>query len=160
MALDKWIALVFLLFSLIYGYASYTYELLPFERHMSFLPNTLPMVLSVLGVILALIILISPKPVNGDQGEKLGNMSLSRLQEYKIGQALAIISSMILYAIALRPIGFLTATLLFLVGTSLILGERKLQVMIPVALIGAVGIWYLVQEVLGIFLRPLPWFMS
>ncbi len=160
MALDKWIALVFLVFSLIYGYSAYTYQLLPFERHMAFLPNTLPMVLSVLGVILALIILISPKPENGSQGGKLGNMSLSNLHEYKIGQALALIAAMIFYAVALRPIGFLTATMLFLVGTSWILGERKLYIMLPVALIGAGGIWYLVQQVLGIFLKPLPWFMS
>ncbi len=160
MALDKWIALVFLVFSLIYGYASYTYQLLPFERHMSFLPNTLPMVLSVLGVILALIILISRGPENTEQEGKSGNISLSNLHEYKIGQAVAMIVAMILYAVALRPIGFLTATVLFLAGTSWILGERKYHIMLPVSLIGAGGIWYLVQQVLGIFLRPLPWFMS
>jgi len=160
MPLDKWIALGFLLLSLIYGYAAYTYQLLPFERHMSFLPNTLPMVLSVLGIILALIILIFPSPQNAEQGNKLGKISIENLHEYKIGQALAMITAMIFYAVALRPIGFLTATVLFLVGTSLILGERKLHVMLPVALIGAGGIWYLVQQVLGIFLRPLPWFMS
>jgi hypothetical protein len=32
--------------------------------------------------------------------------------------------------------------------------------MIVVALVGALCIWYLVQEALGIFLRPLPWFLS
>ncbi len=86
MALDKWIALVFLLFSLIYGYASYTYQLLPFERHMAFLPNTLPMVLSVLGVILALIILIASKPVNGDHGEKLSSKICYQSHRAKAGR--------------------------------------------------------------------------
>ncbi|NNF77342.1 MAG: tripartite tricarboxylate transporter TctB family protein, partial [Rhizobiales bacterium] len=47
MALDKWIAMFFLLFCIIYGYASFTYPLLPFERNMAFLPNTMPMVLGV-----------------------------------------------------------------------------------------------------------------
>jgi putative tricarboxylic transport membrane protein len=32
--------------------------------------------------------------------------------------------------------------------------------MVPVALIAAGSIWYLVQEVLGIFLRPFPYFMG
>ena len=32
-------------------------------------------------------------------------------------------------------------------------------VLIPVAVVAAVGVWYLVQEVLGIFLRPLPTFL-
>ncbi len=160
MALDKWIAVVFMVISLIYGYAAYTYPLLPFERAMSFLPNTMPMALSVLGVLLALIILMGRKPAVDDEGDTLGDIDLSRLREYKLGQALSLIGAMILYALALRPIGFLAATTLFLVGTGWILGERKLQVMIPVAMTGAGVIWYLVQETLGIFLRPLPWFLT
>ena len=59
MALDKWIAVVFLVICVIYGYSAYTYPLLPFERNMTFLPNTMPMVLSVLGVSLALLILLA-----------------------------------------------------------------------------------------------------
>ena len=35
MALDKWIAVIFLVISIMYGYASYTYPLLPFERRSS-----------------------------------------------------------------------------------------------------------------------------
>ena len=66
---------------------------------------------------------------------------------------------MVAYALLLRPIGFLTATTLFLAGGSMILGERKFTLLIPVAVITAVMIWYLVQEVLGIFLRPWPWFI-
>jgi putative tricarboxylic transport membrane protein len=67
---------------------------------------------------------------------------------------------MVLYALALRPVGFIASTTLFLAGTGWILGERKLHVMVPVALLGAGAIWFLVQEALGIFLRPLPWFFS
>jgi putative tricarboxylic transport membrane protein len=32
--------------------------------------------------------------------------------------------------------------------------------MIPVSLIAAGFVWYLVQQVLGIFLRPLPFFLG
>jgi len=125
---------------------------------MAFLPNTMPMVLSVLGALFALIILLTPKTAGED--EALGSIDLSRLREYKVGQALALIGSMILYAIALRPIGFIAATVLFLVGTGWILGERKLLLMIGVALTGALVIWLLVEQALGIFLRPLPWFIT
>lgn len=161
MALDKWIAVIFLAGSLIYGYAAYTYPLLPFERNMVFLPNTLPMALSVLGIALSLIIIFSPKPTkDADGDDAVGGIDLTRLGDYKIGQALALIAAMVLYALALRPVGFVGSTLLFLVGTGWILGERKLHVMIIVAAIGAGSIWFVVQEALGIFLRPLPWFMS
>jgi putative tricarboxylic transport membrane protein len=160
MALDKWIAVVFLVICVIYGYSAYTYPLLPFERNMTFLPNTMPMVLSILGISLALLILLAPSPKADTQGDALGNINLQKWREYKVGQALGLITLMTLYAFALRPVGFIAATTLFLVGAGWTLGERKLVTMICVALTGALGIWYLVQEALGIFLRPLPWFLS
>ena len=160
MTLDKAIAAVFLVVALIYGYSAFTYPLLPFERNMSFLPNTLPMALSVLAVILAMIIILSPKAKPDASGDVLGDINIARLRDYKIGQALGLLAAMVLYALALRPVGFIPATTLFLVGTGWILGERKLHIMIPIALVGAGSIWYLVQETLGIFLRPLPGFLS
>jgi len=160
MALDKSIAVLFLVIAIIYGYASYTYPLLPFELNMVFLPNTMPMVLSVLGILLSLIIILTPtKTVDADE-DTLGDFDIPRLRDHKTGQALGLIAAMVFYALALRPVGFLAATTLFLFGTGWILGERKPHIMIPSALIGAGFIWYLVQEALGIFLRPLPWFMS
>ncbi len=159
MKLDKWIAILFLLVSLIYGYTAFTYQLLPFERNTTFRPNTMPTVLSVLGGILALILIFAPETAP-DGGAEQGNLEVSNLRQYKLGQAIALLVAMVLYAMALRPIGFIASTALFLSGGSFILGERRYSVMIPVALTGAFAIWYLVQELLGIFLRPWPWFIA
>ncbi len=159
MALDKWIAVFFLVFSMAYGYASYTYPLLPFERNMAFLPNTLPTALSVIGIVISLILIFSKKTVTEDDASS-SDIKISQLKEYKLGQACAILSAMVIYALLLRPLGFIPTTIFFLVGCGWILGERKLHIMITVAAVGTIGIWYLVQEVLGIFLKPLPWFIS
>ncbi len=159
MKLDKWIAVLFLLLCLIYGYTAFTYELLPFERNMSFLPNTMPMTLSVLGGILALVLIFAPETAP-DDGEVLGNIEVSKLRQYKLGQAIVLLLAMVAYALALRPIGFMASTVLFLAGGSFILGERRYLIMIPIAVTGAFGIWYLVQVTLGIFLRPWPWFIA
>jgi putative tricarboxylic transport membrane protein len=43
---------------------------------------------------------------------------------------------------------------------SAILGERKWHVMILRSRLATGLVWYLVQEVLGIFLRPFPFFMG
>jgi putative tricarboxylic transport membrane protein len=67
---------------------------------------------------------------------------------------------MVLYALCLRPVGFLVSTSAFLIMGSFLLGERKWHIMIPVAFVATGSVWYLVQEVLGIFLRPLPAFMG
>ncbi len=159
MKLDKWIAVLFLLLCLIYGYTAFTYELLPFERNMSFLPNTMPMTLSVLGGILALVLIFAPETAP-DDGEVLGTIEVSKLRQYKLGQAIVLLLAMVAYALALRPIGFMASTVLFLAGGSFILGERRYLIMIPIAVTGAFGIWYLVHEMLGIFLRPWPWFIA
>ncbi|MDV7340221.1 tripartite tricarboxylate transporter TctB family protein [Terasakiella sp. A23] len=158
MALDKWIAVFFLAFSLAYGYASYTYPLLPFERNMAFLPNTLPTALSVIGIVISLILLLGKK--SDEEEGASSDIDLNKLKEYKIGQACSILAAMVVYALLLRPLGFIPTTIFFLVGCGWILGERKLHIMISVAAVGTIGIWYLVQEVLGIFLKPLPWFIS
>ena len=118
------------------------------------------MVLSVLGVLFALLILLVPSPKVDAEGDALGNINLGKWREYKVGQALGLIALMIVYALTLRPVGFIAATTLFLVGAGWTLGERKPVTMIGVALIGTLCIWYLVQETLGIYLRPLPWFLG
>jgi putative tricarboxylic transport membrane protein len=60
----------------------------------------------------------------------------------------------------LRTAGFLLSTTGFLVIGALVLGERRILILLPVAVTAAGSIWYLVQEVLGIFLRPWPFFLG
>ena len=158
MALDRLVALVFLLISLVYGYAAFNYPLLPFERNMSFLPNTLPMALSALGVVLCLIIILAPRSRSSEAD--LGDIDLETVRSFKLGHTFGLVAAMVLYAVLLRPIGFLAATTLFIAGSAFVLGERKLHFLVPIAVVTAVGIWYLVQETLGIFLRPWPFFLD
>ena len=92
--------------------------------------------------------------------EKIGEIDHRRLGDFFIGQAVLLLALMVIYALCLRPLGFLFSTSAFLIIGSFILGERKWHVMVPVAFVATGSVWYLVQEVLGIFLRPLPMFMG
>ena len=155
MALDRWIALVLLGVCLAYGYAAFFTmddSLAPFMRRNPIWPSTFPKVLSVLGVIATLIILLGVEKDSGKEAE----IDYRRLTDYHLGQALLLLGLMIAYALCLRPVGFLISTSAFLILGSFILGERRWRVMIPVSLTAALAVWYLVQEVLGIFLRPWP----
>ncbi len=159
MALDRWIALFLLGVCLAYGYTAwFTMDatLPPIMRRLAVWPSSFPKVLSVAGIVLCLIVLSGVE--KGE--EKVGDIDYRKLGQYNYGQALALLGLMVAYALLLRPAGFLLATSGFLIGGSLILGERRWVVMIVVAAIATAGIWYLVQEVLGIFLRPLPFFMG
>ena len=159
MALDRWVALVLLGICLTYGYTAWFMmdgALPPIMKRLAVWPSSFPKVLSIAGIILSLTVVMGI-----EKGEvKVGDIDYRRLHEYKLGQALALLGLMVAYAILLRPAGFLLATSGFLIGGSVILGERRWIVMIVVSAIATFGIWYLVQEVLGIFLRPLPFFMG
>ena len=159
MALDRWIAVCLLGLCILYGYTAWftmDASLAPFMRRNPIWPSTFPKVLSVLGISASFIILIGLE--KGE--EKIGEIDHRRLGDYFLGQALVLLGLMVVYALCLRPLGFLFSTSAFLIVGSFILGERKLHVMIPVAFIATGAVWYLVQEVLGIFLRPLPIFVG
>ena len=160
MALDRWIALVLLGICLAYGYAAwFTMDdnLAPFMRRNPIWPSTFPKILSVLGIIAASVILLG---LEKSEDPKEAEIDYRRLGEYKTGQAVLLLVLMVAYALCLRPVGFLLSTTVFLIAGSFILGERKWLVMIPVAVIATASVWYLVQEVLGIYMRPLPGFIG
>ena len=161
MALDRWIAFVILLVCLAYGYAAYfTMDELvpPIMRRSPIWPSSFPKVLAIGGTFLSLVILLRLEKSPGKRDA--ADINLSRLGDYKIGQALLLIGLMVAYAFLLRPLGFLASTFLFLSIGSFILGERRFVVMAVASAIAAGFVWYLVDEVLGIFLTPLPAFMA
>ena len=159
MTLDRWIALILLGICIIYGYTAWftmDASLAPFMRRNPIWPSSFPKVLSVLGILACLIILSGLEK----GGEKIGEIDHRRLGDYFYGQALLLLGLMVLYALCLRPVGFLVSTSAFLIMGSFLLGERKWHIMIPVAFVATGSVWYLVKEVLGIFLRHLPAFMG
>ncbi|MGR3511919.1 MAG: tripartite tricarboxylate transporter TctB family protein [Paracoccaceae bacterium] len=159
MALDRWIAFFLLLAFAIYGYTAFFMmdDLLPpIMKRNPIWPSSFPKVLAIGGIITALIVLSGFEKASDPDA---ADINYRRLTDYKLGQALTLLGLMVVYALVLRPIGFLAATFLFLAIGSLILGERRYLIIILVSAIAAGGVWYLVNVVLGIFLTPLPAFL-
>ena len=156
--LDRWIAIVFLLICVVYGYTAFFSmdgSLPPFMQRNPIWPSTLPKLLSIIGAITAMIVIFSKPYVPGE-----GSIDYRKLGQYKLLHAICLLGFMVLYAVSLRPMGFLISTSVFLFASGFLLGERKFHILIPVSVVTAGIIWYLVQEILGIFLRPLPWFLG
>lgn len=164
MALDRWIALIFVAFCCVYGYAAFfTMDQLlpPFMQRNPVWPSTFPKMLAVGGAIVGLIVLLGVENTSSEEKEPSAtDINYRNLGQYKTGQAAMLLALMVAYASLLRPAGFLLATTAFLIVGSAVLGERKFHVMVPVAVIATGTVWYLVQEVLGIFLRPFPFFLG
>ncbi|MEO1637700.1 MAG: tripartite tricarboxylate transporter TctB family protein [Pseudomonadota bacterium] len=160
MALDRWIAFVILCIAVIYAYAAFfTMDQLlpPFMQRNPIWPSTFPKILSILAILTALIILLGLE--KAPPSDRAPDIDYRRLGDYHLLPALALLGLMVAYALLLRPAGFLLSTVGFLTIGAMILGERKLYLLIPVACAATGFVWYLVDQVLGIFLRPLPMFL-
>lgn len=160
MAVDRWIAFFILLICVAYGYtAFFTMDaaLPPIMRRAAVWPSSFPKILAIASILLSLALLFGLE--SSPKKDKAEDINLSRLHEYNFGQALILIGLMVVYAFALRPLGFLASTFLFLTIGSYVLGERRYVIMLAVSAIAAGFVWYLVDGILGIFLVPLPAFM-
>ncbi len=147
--IDRYIALCLLAFSVGYGYLAWMHPLLPFEVRMPFKPNTMPLGLAAIGILLSGLLLFLPSSTELEK-------DADGWQGFAWGQALILVGMMVVYALTLRPLGFIGSTSLFLVAASRLLGETRWIRSVSVALISSTLIWYLVNVVLGIYLVPLP----
>jgi putative tricarboxylic transport membrane protein len=132
----------------------------PFMQRNPVWPSTFPKVLSVLGIIVGLIVLFGLEGATEEKRTFAADINYRRLHEYKLGQALMLLALMVAYALMLRPRGSCC-------HDGVPDGRKRhpgrAEVADPMLLVAALAtgcVWYLVQEVLGIFLRPFPFFMG
>ncbi len=162
--LNRAVALALLAFSSGYAYLAYTYHLLPFELFLSVRPNTMPLALAVGAIICSLFLLIKKQsPENETEGDGTVNRAdgeyLKNPQNYNWFQGIALLVLATFYALFLRSLGFLFCTSTFLILGGILLGERRYTLLISISFTASILVWYLVHEVLTIFLRPWPgWF--
>ncbi len=159
LSINRWIALGMLAFSSGYGYLALTYRILPFEQFLAMKPNTLPIGLAVAGIICSAVLLGMPDSQSSSEENKVIGSDQKYLEypeNYEWGKGIGLLILAVIYALSLRQAGFLIATSLFLSIGGLMLGERKVWILLPVSCLASFLVWYLVDEVLSIFMRPWP----
>ena len=157
MSLDRWIALVILTIGLVYSYAAFfTMDQLlpPFMQRNPIWPSTFPKILGVFSILVSAMILLGFE--KNKDSKDLIEIDYRRLFDYNVGQAVFLIIMMAAYAISIRPVGFFISTITFLAISGYALGERKVFRLFFITAVASFIIWYLVEQVLGIYLRPLP----
>jgi len=142
---DRIGALLMLAFSLGYGALSFRIPLLPFQAEAAFTARTMPQALAVLGIALSLVLALKP-----------GGGGLALSPEFRWGRVAALCVLMVFYGFTVRPLGFLISTSLFLIGGFVVLGERRLWVILAASLPPVVLFWTLMTQVLSVFIEPWP----
>lgn len=160
MTLERWLGLIFLFICMLYGYTAFFVMdefLPPFMKFNPVWPSSFPKVLAVFGIMVSTVVVVAA--TKEKEASETNDIDYRHLMDYELTKALSLLGLMALYAFCLRPVGFIGSTLVFLIMGGYVLGERNLKLLVPIALVATVSIWYLVQEVLGIYLLPFPWFM-
>lgn len=137
--------LIFLLLSVAYGYYAGQIPLLPGDEFEPFHAQTVPNALALLGGGLAIAQLLT--------AERGVEHSL-KLHGYDFALVAKLLVLVVLFALALEWVGFLLATVFFLIGGYWLLGERSIKTLFIASVPFAVGIWAILTQLLDIYLAP------
>ena len=118
---------------------------------MPFKPNTMPLGLAAFGILFSALLLLLPS-------SNLPEKDAHGWRNFAWKDTALLIGLAVCYALLLRPLGFIPSTTVFIVLSSRVLGEKNWFRSLSTGLIASGLIWYLVDDVLGIYLVPLPMF--
>ena len=118
---------------------------------------TFPKILAAFGFFISILILLNIEKNEVNTSENLDYKKVTNHSYFKV---ILLILGMVLYALNLRYLGFILSSFLFLSLSSFLLGERNFVKCLIIILISTISIWYLVNEVLGIYMNPYPLFLK
>jgi len=137
--------LVFLSLSAAYGYYAGQIQLLPGDEFEPFHAQTIPNALAILGAALSVALLLTTK--SRDENKL-------QLSGYDFPLVAKLLVLVVIFALALDWVGFLLATVFFLISGYWLLGERKIKTLLLASIPFAVGIWFALTQLLDIYLAP------
>lgn len=147
---DKYGALFMLLLSIAYGLKAFDIPLTIMAQRESFNARTLPFGLAIAGTVLSLLILVLPSVQEADGSASLKS-TFSGLDWKRVFLLLA---NMVFFGLIMNFLGFVIASVLFLMGGMWILGERRLWIMLLSSIPLVLGIWLLMARLLGMYIAP------
>ncbi|HKL27427.1 MAG TPA: tripartite tricarboxylate transporter TctB family protein [Desulfuromonadales bacterium] len=149
MAREKIGALLLLTFSIAYGVLALRIPLSFLAQQEFFTARTMPYSLAVLGIILSLLILILP---TADPKGKHTLKQETRGMEWN--KAILLVVAMVFYGLTMKWLGFILASILFLMAGFYILGERRLKKMALIAIPLVILLWFVMSTLLGVYIAP------
>ncbi|WP_394193261.1 tripartite tricarboxylate transporter TctB family protein [Pseudoalteromonas atlantica] len=141
---------LFLALFTLYAVVAWQIPLLPFEEYETVTSATLPKVYAGFGIVVCL---LSIGATLLKQAEAVDEAHQS-LEKADVLRTLGLIVLMTLYSAMLEPAGFLLSTSLFLIAGFFVMGERRKKVLLFASIPVAVVFWFLMTQVLGIYLVP------
>lgn len=149
MAREKVGALIILLFSISYGLLATKIPLTFLAQQETFTPRTMPYALAVMGALLSFLILVLPTV------DPKGKKSLpEETRGFDWATAVLLTALMLIYGLAMKWLGFILASIVFLLIGFWILGERRVKLMLLTAIPLVCLLWAIMSLLLGVYIAP------
>lgn len=146
---EKMGALFILALSIAYGIYAFKIPLIFLSQGEALNARTMPYALSIAGIVLSLLIIILPS-FDKDQAmtvkQVLNGLDWRRTAWF--------VGLMILYSLSMPWIGFVISSIGFMSGGVMILGERRVKVILFASVPLVVGLWFILTKVLGMYIAP------
>ena len=137
--------LLFLTLSVTYWYYGQQIPLLPGDEYEPFHARTIPDALAWLGMALSFFLIATAE--RKEEGKLV-------LAGYDFGLVARLLGSVLVFALALEWVGFLLATIIFLIAGFWLLGERRIKTLLLGSVPFALFIWFALSQLLDIYLAP------
>ena len=146
---EQFVALLCLGFCIFYGISATSIDVFPGREGELISSRTFPYLLTILGAVCSLAILFGAlrKPAAPGSSESGGTYYWSR--------CFALVGVAVAYAVLMTRLGFMASTIGFITAGCLLLGERRIGVVISAAVIPPVIFWLLLELGLDIKLPSL-----
>ena len=146
---EKMGALLILALSIAYGIYAFKIPLIFLSQGETLNARTMPYALSIAGIVLSLLIIVLP----GFEGKKAMsvNEALGGLDWRRTGW---LIGLMIVYSLSMPWIGFVIASIGFMAGGTMILGERNLKKILLASIPLVIVLWFILTKILGMYIAP------
>jgi putative tricarboxylic transport membrane protein len=146
---EKMGALLILALSIAYGIYAFKIPLIFLSRGETLNARTMPYALSIAGMVLSLLIIVLPS----FEAEKAVTVkaALGGLDWKRTGWLICL---MIAYSLSMPWVGFVIASIAFMAGGTLILGERNLKVILLASIPLVLVLWFILTKILGMYIAP------
>ena len=146
---EKMGALFILALSIAYGISALKIHLIFLSQGEGLNARTMPYALSIAGIVISLLIIILPsfdKENTMTTGEALSGLDWRRTAW--------LTGLMIVYSVSLPWVGFVIASIGFMAGGVMLLGERNIKVILIASIPLVILLWFLLTKVLGMYIAP------
>jgi putative tricarboxylic transport membrane protein len=142
-------SLFFLAFSAIYFYQSFNIHLLPGSHYESMTARTFPFYLGIMGMVVAgMMLLFSYIKFDVDD-----LFDWERLKTFDFKKGIYFVVAMLFYGFTIRTLGFIIATIIFLIIGFRILEEKSWKIILFTSFGVSIVFWFLLTQILGVYIE-------